>query len=47
MLDLDWVISTLKEARDNEDWELVKEIISYLESQDDFDSEWLDSIGDM
>tara|TARA_E500000331_G_scaffold63822_1_gene58580 strand:+ start:1054 stop:1197 length:144 start_codon:yes stop_codon:yes gene_type:complete len=47
MLDLDWVISTLKEARDNEDWELVKEIISYLENQDDFDSDWLDSIGDM
>jgi len=47
MLDLDWVISTLKEARDNEDWELVREIISYLENQEDFDGDWMDSIGDV
>ena len=47
MLDLDWVISTLKEARDNEDWDLIKEVISYLENQEDFDADWLDSIGDV
>ena len=47
MLDLDWVIETLKEARDNEDWDLIKEVISYLENQDGFDDEWLDNVGDI
>ncbi len=39
MLDLEWVLDTLKEARDNEDWDLIKEVISYLESRDDFDDD--------
>jgi len=39
VLDLDWVVNSLKEARDAEDWDLVKEIISYLENQDDFDED--------
>ena len=37
MLDLEWVLNTLKEARDEESWDLIKEIIAYLESRDDFD----------
>ena len=41
MLDLDWVISTLKEARDDEDWDLIKEIISYIEEYEEFaEDEW-------
>tara|TARA_R100000664_G_C2701218_1_gene101447 strand:+ start:322 stop:465 length:144 start_codon:yes stop_codon:yes gene_type:complete len=47
MLDLDWVINTLKEARDNEDWDLVKEIIHYLENQEDMDDSWLDNMGNV
>ena len=47
MLDLDWVINTLKEARDNEDWDLVKEIIYYLENQEDMDDSWLDNMGNV
>jgi|TARA_B110000977_G_C10915725_1_gene431063 hypothetical protein len=49
MLDLEWVLNTLKEARDEEDWDLIKEIISYLESRDDFDDddEWSDHLGNM
>lgn len=44
MLDLDWVINSLKEARDDEDWDLVKEIISYLENQNDFDmDDWAEN----
>ena len=47
MLDLDWVINTLKEARDNEDWDLVKEIIHNLENQEDMDDSWLDNMGNV
>ena len=48
MLDLDWVLETLKEARDDENWSLVKEVIAYLESRDDFDEEdWMDNIVDI
>ena len=36
MLDLDWVLNSLKEARDDEDWDLVKEIISYIEEYEEF-----------
>ena len=31
MLDLDWIISTLKEAVEEENWDLVREILIYLE----------------
>ena len=37
MLDLDWIISTLKEAMEEENWDLVKEIIIYLEEDDVFE----------
>ena len=30
MLDFDWMIDTLKEAIEEEDWELVREVIAYL-----------------
>ena len=41
MLDLDWVLNSLKEARDDEDWDLVKEIISYIEEYEEFvEDEW-------
>ena len=41
MLDLDWVVNSLKEARDDEDWDLVKEIISYIEEYEEFaEDEW-------
>jgi len=45
MLDLEWVLNTLKEARDEENWNLIKEIIAYLESRSDFDEDedWSDS----
>jgi|TARA_B100000700_G_scaffold299422_1_gene366469 hypothetical protein len=36
MLDLDWVLNALKEARDEEDWDLVREIISYIEEYEEF-----------
>ena len=39
MLDIDWVLNSLKEARDEENWDLIKEIIAYIESRDDFDDE--------
>ena len=46
MLDLEWVLNTLKEARDEENWDLIKEIIAYIESRDDFDDEedWAENI---
>tara|TARA_E500000318_G_C3487453_1_gene182951 strand:+ start:635 stop:784 length:150 start_codon:yes stop_codon:yes gene_type:complete len=49
MLDLDWVLQSLKEARDNGDWGLVKEVIAYLESRDDFDEDedWSDHLGNL
>tara|TARA_X000001388_G_C2199909_1_gene110843 strand:- start:90 stop:245 length:156 start_codon:yes stop_codon:yes gene_type:complete len=37
MLDLEWVLNTLKEARDDEEWELIKEVIAYLEEDDLFE----------
>ena len=37
MLDLDWIISTLKEAREEERWDLVREIIIYLDEDDVFE----------
>ena len=37
MLDLDWIISTLKEATEEESWDLVREIIIYLEEDDVFE----------
>ena len=37
MLDLDWIINTLKEAIEEENWDLVKEIIIYLENDDAFE----------
>jgi|TARA_R110000822_G_scaffold107941_2_gene237270 hypothetical protein len=39
MLDLEWVLSSLREARDEENWDLIKEIIGYLESRDDFNDD--------
>ena len=39
MLDLEWVLNSLREARDEENWDLIKEIIAYLESRDDFDDD--------
>ena len=37
MLNLDWIINTLKEAIEEKSWELVKEIIIYLEEDDVFE----------
>ena len=37
MLDLDWIISTLKEAMEEENWDLVREILIYLENDDAFE----------
>ena len=37
MLDLDWIINTLKEAIEEKNWDLVKEIIIYLEEDDVFE----------
>ena len=37
MLNLDWIINTLKEAIEEENWDLVKEIIIYLEEDDVFE----------
>ena len=31
MLDLDWIINALKEAMEEENWDLVREVIIYLE----------------
>ena len=31
MLDLDWIINALKEAMQEENWDLVREVIIYLE----------------
>tara|TARA_B100000902_G_scaffold321575_1_gene314551 strand:- start:318 stop:452 length:135 start_codon:yes stop_codon:yes gene_type:complete len=35
-MDMEWVLNTLKEARDNEDWDLVKEVISYISEYEEF-----------
>ena len=37
MLDFDWMIDTLKEAIEEEDWELVREVIAYLKADDVFE----------
>ena len=37
MLDFDWMIDTLKEAIEDEEWELVREVIAYLKADDDFE----------
>ena len=37
MLDFDWMISTLKEAIEEEEWELVREVIAYLKADDVFE----------
>ena len=42
MLNLDFVVNKLKEARDEEDWDLVKEIITYIEEYEEFDDEEID-----
>ena len=34
MLDFDWMINTLKEAIEEEEWELVREVIAYLKKDD-------------
>ena len=45
MLDLEWVLDSLKEARDDKSWDLIREVIAYLESRDDFDDEgWSDHL---
>ena len=31
MLDLDWIIRALKEATEEENWDLIREVIIYLE----------------
>ena len=45
MLDLEWVLNALKEARDEESCDLIKEVIAYLEDDDVFqqykeDEDW-------
>ena len=45
MLDLDWMKDTLKEAIENEEWDLVREVIAYLSDDDVFqqykeDEDW-------
>tara|TARA_R110002020_G_C15793549_1_gene730426 strand:- start:62 stop:217 length:156 start_codon:yes stop_codon:yes gene_type:complete len=37
MLDLEWVLNSLKEARDDESWDLIREVIAYLEEDDLFE----------
>jgi len=39
VLDLDWILNTLKEARDNQSWDLVKEIIAYIQEYEEFADE--------
>ena len=45
MLDFDWIISTLKEAMEDDNWDLVREVIAYLSDDDVFqqykeDEDW-------
>ena len=42
MLDIDWVLNSLKEARDDESWDLIKEVISYIEEYEEFDDDDID-----
>ena len=37
MLDLEWIRETLKEAIEDEDWDLVREVIAYLKDDELFD----------
>ena len=45
MLDFDWMINTLKEAMEDDNWDLVREVIAYLSDDDVFqqykeDEDW-------
>ena len=45
MLDLEWMKEALKEAIENEEWDLVREVIDYLSDDDVFqqykeDEDW-------
>ncbi len=42
MLDLDFIVKRLKEARDEEDWDLVKEVISYIQEYEEFADDDID-----
>ena len=37
MLDLDWIRDALKEAIEDDNWELVREVIAYLKDDEIFD----------
>ena len=37
MLDLEWMKEALKEAIENEEWDLVREVIAYLSDDDVFE----------
>ena len=37
MLDLDWIRDTLKEAIEEENWDLIREVIAYLKDDEIFD----------
>ena len=37
MLDFDWIISTLKEAMEDDNLDLVREVIAYLKDDDIFE----------
>ncbi len=37
MLEFEWWIDTLKEAIEEEEWELVREVIAYLKADDVFE----------
>ena len=45
MLDLEWMKETLKEAMEDDNWDLVREVIAYLSDDDVFqqykeDEDW-------
>ena len=40
--DCNWVLNSLKEARDDESWDLVKEVISYIEEYEEFADDDID-----
>ena len=51
MLDLDWMKDALKQAIENEDWDLVREVIAYLSDDDVFqqykeDEDWWSGAGE-
>ena len=51
MLDLEWMKETLKEAIEDENWDLVREVIAYLSDDDVFeqykeDEDWWKGIDD-